>query len=68
MVCAMRKAAVFSVLFVLVLLAVAVIAEAQQTKKGIDGAMIFKVKIRYRQFVPIDLKAPLKCPGEWPCR
>jgi putative tryptophan/tyrosine transport system substrate-binding protein len=33
MLCAMRKAAVFSVLFVLVPLAVAVIAEAQQTKK-----------------------------------
>ena len=33
MLCAMRKAAVFSVLFVLVPLAVGVIAEAQQTKK-----------------------------------
>jgi putative tryptophan/tyrosine transport system substrate-binding protein len=32
MVCAMRKAAVLSILFVVVLLAVAVIAEAQQPK------------------------------------
>ena len=33
MVCAMRKAKVLSILFVVVLLAVAVIAEAQQPKK-----------------------------------
>ena len=33
MMCAMKKAGVLSILFVVVLLAVAVIAEAQQTKK-----------------------------------
>ncbi len=33
MVCAMKKARVFSIVFVVVLLAVAVIAEAQQVKK-----------------------------------